>query len=307
MNATRKKIRIVVPPRAGATGVAARGQAVSRIPAGQLATMPPAPKSVKIELTAQCDWRCSFCGQPGREKKRGEMSWPLFTRLVGEMADAGVEEVGFFFLGESFLCDWLPDAIGHAKARGIPFAFLTTNGTAATPERVRACMEAGLDSLKFSVNFAGDEDFADLALARPSLYREALENLKSARRVRDEGGYGCGLYASSLDLGPGHAQRMEPVLADVLPYVDEHYWQPLHVKGGPIPIPCWSVFTQAHVTFDGKLSACGFEADGAAIMADLTRVSFLEGWQCERFARLRNAHLERDVSCTLCEECGRVR
>ncbi|HEX3096544.1 MAG TPA: hypothetical protein VHQ02_02435 [Usitatibacter sp.] len=43
-------------------------------------------------------------------------------------------------LGESFLCDWLPDAIGHAKARGIPFAFLTTNGSAATPERVRACM-----------------------------------------------------------------------------------------------------------------------------------------------------------------------
>ncbi|HET9469836.1 MAG TPA: radical SAM/SPASM domain-containing protein [Usitatibacter sp.] len=306
MNAMRK-VKIVVPPRAGATGVAARVQAVSRIPAGQLATVPPAPKSVKMELTAQCDWRCAFCGQPSREKKRGEMGWPLFTRLVGEMADAGVEEVGFFFLGESFLCDWLPDAIGHAKARGIPFAFLTTNGSSATPERVKACMEAGLDSLKFSVNFADEHQFRDVALARPGLYRDALDNLRSARRVRDEGGHACGLYASSLDLGPGHAERMEPVLAEVLPYVDEHYWQPLHAKGGPMPIPCWSVFTQAHVTFDGKLSACGFEADGAAIMADLTHVSFLEGWQSERFARLRNAHLERDVTCTLCEDCGRAR
>lgn len=302
-----KKVKIVVPPKTGATGVAARVQAVSRIPAAQLATVPPAPKSVKIELTAECDWRCAFCAQPSREKKRGEMSWPLFTRLVGEMADAGVEELGLFFLGESFLCDWLPDAIGHAKARGIPYAFLTTNGSLATPERVKACMEAGLDCLKFSVNFSDEDQFADFALARPGLYRDALANLKSARRVRDEGGYACGLYAASLDLGPGHAGRMEPILAEVLPYVDEHYWQPLHEKGGPIPIPCWSVFTQAHVTFDGKLSACAFEADGAAIMADLTRVSFLEGWGCERFARLRNAHLERDVSCTLCEDCGRAR
>src|SRR5512140_2719848 len=144
-----KNVKIVVPPKTGATGAAARAQAVSRIPARQLVTAPPAPKSVKIELTSQCNWRCAFCAQPSREKKRGEMSWPLFTRLVGEMADAGVEELGFFFLGESFLCDWLPDAIGHAKARGIPYAFLTTNGSLATPERVKACMEEGLDSLKF--------------------------------------------------------------------------------------------------------------------------------------------------------------
>jgi hypothetical protein len=262
---------------------------------------------VKIELTSQCNWRCAFCAQPSREKKRGEMSWPLFTRLVGEMADAGVEELGFFFLGESFLCEWLPDAIGHAKARGIPYAFLTTNGSLATPERVKACMEAGLDSLKFSVNFGDEYQFSDLALARPQLYGAALENLRAARRVRDEGGHACGLYASSLDLGPGHAERMAPLLAEILPYVDEHFWQPLHAKGGPMPIPCWSVFTQAHVTYDGMLSACGFDPDGAAIMADLTTMSFLDGWQGERFARLRNAHLERDVSCTLCEDCGRAR
>jgi pyruvate-formate lyase-activating enzyme len=301
-----KNVKIVVPPKTGATGAAVRAQAVSRIPAGQLVTAPPAPKSVKIELTSQCNWRCAFCAQPSREKKRGEMSWPLFTRLVGEMADAGVEELGFFYLGESFLCEWLPDAIGHAKARGIPYAFLTTNGSLATPERVRACMEAGLDSLKFSVNFGDEYQFSDVALARPRLYGAALENLRAARRVRDEGGHACGLYASSLNLGPGHAERMAPLLAEILPYVDEHFWQPLHVKGGPMPIPCWSVFTQAHVTYDGKLSACGFDPDGAA-MADLTTASFLDGWQGERFARLRNAHLERDVSCTLCEDCGRAR
>jgi hypothetical protein len=296
-------VNIVVPPHPGATA-AARIEAVTRIPVSQLLTAPPAPKAVKIELTAQCNYACDFCAHATRQRTRGEMSWPLFTRLVGEMADAGVEELGFFFIGESFLCDWLPDAIGHAKARGIRYAFLTTNGSLASADRVKACMEAGLDALKFSVNFATEAQFRGVAHARSRLYRDAIANLKAARRVRDEGGYPCGLYASSIELDDVQQERMRPLIAEILPYVDEHYWLPLHVKGGPETIPCWSLFTEAHVTCDGKLSACCFDPDEHAVMADLATTPFLEGWNSERFARLREAHLRRDVSCTMCEDCG---
>ena len=76
-----------------------------------------------------------------------------YSRLIREMRDAGVEELGVFYIGESFTCKWLPDAIAEAKKIGFPYVFLTTNGSAATPDRVEACMKAGLDSLKFSINF----------------------------------------------------------------------------------------------------------------------------------------------------------
>ena len=50
----------------------------------------------------------------------------------------------------------LEDALERVKREcGYPYVFLTTNGRTATPERVRACIEAGLDSLKFSFNFDG--------------------------------------------------------------------------------------------------------------------------------------------------------
>jgi hypothetical protein len=61
------------------------------------------------------------------------MSWTFFTRVVGEIVDAGVEELGFFFIGESFMCDWLPDAIEYAKSRGIRYAFLTTTARSPLP------------------------------------------------------------------------------------------------------------------------------------------------------------------------------
>ena len=41
----------------------------------------------------------------------------FFRRIVREMREAGVEELGVFYLGESFLCPWLAEAIRYAKAR----------------------------------------------------------------------------------------------------------------------------------------------------------------------------------------------
>ena len=318
---------IVMPAQPAGATITARIDAVTRIPATHLAEAPPPPRSVKIELTSQCNYRCGFCAHRLRMKKRGEMRWPLYTRLVGEMVDAGVEELGLFFIGESFICEWLPDAIEFAKARGIKYAFLTTNGSLATPERVKACMDAGLDSLKFSMNNADEAQFKEIAQVRGKLFRDSIRNLKEARRIRDEGGYSCGLYASSIKYDGEQQDRMQDLVFDILPYVDEHYWLPLYSMGSfakqreeelgyrPIagnqgrlgamrePLPCWSLFTEGHITYDGKLSACCFDAGDRWIMADLNEMPFSQGWNSAPFRELRAAHLKRDVSGTICENC----
>ena len=307
--------------------ITARIDAVTRIPPSHLATVLPAPRAVKIELTSQCNYRCGFCAHRLRLKQRGEMTWSLYTRLVGEMVDAGVEELGLFFIGESFMCPWLDEAILYAKSRGIRYAFLTTNGSLATPDRVAACLAAGLDSLKFSMNNADAEQFREVAQVKPKLFHDAIENLKAARKVRDEGGYPCGIYASSIRYDGEQQRRMQRLVDEILPYVDEHYWLPLYSMGSlaaererelgyrPIagnqgrldalrdPLPCWSLFTEGHVTCDGKLPACCFDAADRWVMADLTQVGFMEGWNSEPFRMLRAAHLARDVRGTICEGC----
>ena len=76
-------------------------------------------------------------------------------RLLPEL-----KEVGCFYLGESFsaIQSFLIWAIGYAKTK-VPYVFLTTNGSLAKPEYIERCMEAGLDSLKFSINASDDEQF----------------------------------------------------------------------------------------------------------------------------------------------------
>jgi MoaA/NifB/PqqE/SkfB family radical SAM enzyme len=304
-----------------------RIDAVTGIPERYRAARLPAPRAVKIELTSQCNYRCGFCAHRLRMKSRGEMDRAFYERVVGEMADAGVEELGMFYIGESFMCEWLPEAIAFAKRRGMRYVFLTTNGSLSTPERVRACMEAGLDSLKFSMNNADEEQFTKIAGVKARLFRDSIANLKAARGVRDAGGYRCGLFASSIQYDGEQQARMVELVDDIRPYVDEHYWLPLYSMGSlttqreeelgyrPIagnqgrvgalrePLPCWSAFTEGHITHEGKLSACCFDAGDKWVMADLAKVSFMEGWNSPAFVALREAHLRKDVSGTICEDC----
>ena len=284
-------------------------------------TAPPAPKSVKIELTSRCDFQCYFCAAHARPRIRSDMPRAFFERIVKEMRESGVEQLGVFYLGESFLCDWLPAAIRYAKEIcGYRHVFLTTNGRLATPDRVRACMLAGLDSLKFSLNFSSARELHAVTGAAAGEYRTVLSNLKEASRIRNEVELGtgrrCGIYASSLRYDGTQERRMRKVLEEILPCVDEHYYLPLYGDARPSrhtrrggagvlhkALPCWSLFTEGHITSDGHLSACCFDHSERFDMGDLNRMSFIEAWHSAPFRSLRAAHLERDVAATVCAQC----
>ncbi len=305
----------------------------TKIPPQYLNAVLPAPKSVKIEISPRCNYRCGFCALRTREvQPKWDMDFGLFKRVTREMREAGVEETGVFYLGESFMNPrLLVDCIAWLKGElGMPYVFLTSNASMAFPEAVEECMKAGLDSLKWSMNAADEQQFEKIMGVASKLFYTALDNVKSAWEVRKRGGYKnkTGLYASSIKYDGEQLLKMEALLnARVRPYVDQHYWLPLYSMGafavqrehelgyrptagnqGRIgalrePLPCWSAFTEGHITAEGKLSACCFDATANWTMGDLTKLSFMEAWNSAPFVKLREAHLKKDVRGTVCENC----
>ncbi|OGV71838.1 MAG: hypothetical protein A3B82_01190 [Methylophilales bacterium RIFCSPHIGHO2_02_FULL_57_10] len=305
--------------------------AVTQIPPEYLNATLRAPKSVKIEISPRCNYRCGFCALRNREvQPKWDMDFNLFKRITREMREAGVEEIGVFYLGESFMNPrLLVDCIHYLKQDiGIPYVFLTSNASMAFPEAVEECMKAGLDSLKWSCNAANEDQFEKIMGVSKKLFYTAIDNLQQAWEVRQKGNYKTGLYASSIRYDGEQQKMMEEFLAkNVIPYVDQHYWLPLYSMGafaidreeelgyrptagnqgrlGALrdPLPCWSAFTEGHVTAEGKLSACCFDATANWTMGDLNTVSFMEAWNSPQFVKLRAAHLRKDVSGTVCEAC----
>ena len=313
-------------------GITERVDAITLIPEPYRTDTPPCPRSVKIELTARCNFGCTFCGRSYRLRDQGDMDRGLFERVLRDMRAAGVEEIGLFYLGESFLCPWLEDAIAFAKQEcGYPYVFLTTNGSLSTPKRLEACFRNGLDSLKFSFNYADAGQFRQIARVKPALFDAMKTNIKGARAVRDqvaaETGRRCGLYASYIEYDGDQGARMRAAVDEITAYVDEVYalplynqadfvtkaerelgWKPIAGNRGRVgalrePLPCWAVFTEGHITFDGKLSACCFDHDGRFHMGDLNTTPFMQAWQSATFRGLRAAHLKKDVTGTVCAQC----
>lgn len=300
---------------------------ITRIPESHSGKILPAPKSCKIELTAKCNYACTFCASSMKLRKKGEMKPATFKRIVQDMRNAGVEELGLFFLGESFLVPWLPEAIKYAKDIGFPYTFLTTNGSLANASKVGACMAAGLDSLKWSYNYSDAEQLNEIANVKRAYWDTVNNNIRAAWRIRKNGGYSCGLYASYIQYDGEQGEKMKYSLEMIEPFVDEIYALPLYNQAAyvterekaqgwkPIPgnigradnpaepLPCWAVFTEGHVTYDGKLGACCFSHDDRFVMGDLNNTLFMDAWNSSRFQALRAAHLEKDVTGTVCERC----
>jgi hypothetical protein len=190
-------------------------------------------------------------------------------------------------------------------------------------------MVNGLDSLKWSCNAADDEQFENLMGVDSRMFKRALENIRLAHEIREAERYKTKLYASSIKYNDAQIDRMKPLLdTHIKPYVDEHYWLPLYTAGGqarekeaalgmrPIagntgrlddpsdPIPCWTLFTAAHILVDGRMTACCLDGVGKWVMGDLTKQTFMEAWHSQDFRELRKAHIDNNIVGTKCARCA---
>lgn len=308
--------------------ISSKIDAITHIAPEYRAPFIPIPRSVKIELTARCNYACSFCASSQKLREKGEMDYDFFGRITSEMREAGVEELGLFFLGESFMVPWLPKAVYWAKKTlKYPYVFLTTNGSLATPDKVRKCMANGLDSLKWSFNYANAEQMSEIAGVKEAYFYRVIEHIRSAYEIRETDGWACGLYASYIQYDGAQGERMAKAIEEIRPFVDEIYALPLYNQAGfatesekgkgwkaipgnigraenPVPpLPCWAVLTEGHITWDAMLGACCFSHDSRFDMADLTKTPFKEAWNSLKFQELRKAHLNEDVTGTVCERC----
>ncbi len=290
------------------------------IPEEYLTETPPVPRSVKIEVTSRCDFKCFFCEHTFRDDEHADIDQELLYRMLREMAEAGVREVGLFWIGESMLVKALPKYVAYAKSLGFGNVYLTTNGRLATPKRIDALLKAGLDSIKFSVSGSNRQNY--ITVTGVDAFDKVLANMKYLHDARGSSGK-PGIFASSyLDVSnPDEYKAIDKLIS---PYVDEHY--PLRLYGSRkiadnegttqivrMPdeqrrrlqemLPCWSLFTLPQINQDGQMSACFCDPDDKLFMADLKKVSFMDGRHSEKFRALCRAHLARDVTGTACEHC----
>ena len=287
-----------------------------------LSPAPPCPKSVKISLDDHCQFKCNFCVN-STQQTSPVMPWEMFTRLIDELIANGTEEFGLFFIGEPMLAKNLLRAIEYVRAnKPDAYIFITTNGHLATAKALRPLMEAGLNSVKYSYNYADGEQLKQVANVPSRIFDTLVENIKEVRAMRDHYQYKCGIYASSIKFDGEQEHKMQAAIDLIRADVDEHYFLPQYsfgaqtdfgeqVLGNPgrlanlrHPLPCWTIFKEGHVTASGAVSLCCFDVHDKWKAGDLKHQTFMEAWYSKEAQALRTAHLAKNAYGTACENCA---
>ena len=277
---------------------------------------PPFPKSnFLMEISNVCNHACIFCAHQKMTRKVGKMNKEKAFDILRQAYDLGTREVGFYATGEPFLVPELPEYIAKAKEIGYNYVYLTSNGSVATPDKIRAVIDAGLDSIKFSIN-APSRKLYEFIHGRDD-FDKVVEHLKYLNQYRQETGRNYKIYVTGiLTRFTENLQDKYHEIFDGL--CDQVVFKYVYNQGGYMPEiqeylrcfcdseerrKCNLPFDAISVTKEGYLSVENADYENMLIVADLNKVSLKDGWYGDVMKDIRRRFMEDDLEGTLCDGC----
>lgn len=277
------------------------------------------PKEIMIEATNYCNNKCFFCASPVSNRARGYIDTDHAIRLIDEAYDMGCRKISFHGMGEPFLHTDLHLFVAKAKKAGYDYIYLDTNGTIARKDRFEKILDAGLDSLKFSIHAAKAETF--YKITKNDSFEKVKENAKyiceyikrnqlkcktiaycAVSRINETetelfreiwGGYFSEIWIRPIHNGSGVRPENEK-------YVSEDKKEEFVARQG---LPCPELYNRMIINWEGKAIGCCTDWTGSLIYGDTYVSSLKELWNCEKMSELRGKHASRESLPEICMSC----
>lgn len=289
---------------------------------------PPFPQSLNIELNSSCNQKCIFCPFHGKyavnNPKPAVMPVQKAKMIIDEAKKIGIgeKEIGFYMSGEAFLYNDLADIIAYTKNAGFTYLFLTTNGALATPQKMKAVLDAGLDSIRFSINATDRETYMEIH-GRDD-FDVVCENIRWMREYLDETGKNVATSVSCVITKK--TSGIQKKIMDIFgKYVDDICFFPVIVnrlncdedflekyqlfdesnaKINPEYI-CPMLFNTMYINANLEVAPCCEAYDYNCSFYDLKEDFNLENaWACEGYRRYRDIFLNKaSDEGTVCKRC----
>ena len=138
-------------------------------------------RDLRLSLTDRCNFRCVYCMDPDVRfmRKIELLTDSEMVRLVRICAGLGVRRLRLTG-GEPTLHPTLLELIADLRAVGVDDIAMTTNGSVASRDDLRALKDAGLDRLSVSIDTLREDRFAQITRSTSSVAR-VLKTIEDAR------------------------------------------------------------------------------------------------------------------------------
>lgn len=280
---------------------------------------------LQMEVTNACNHRCYFCPNADSTRPTKMMAYEFAEKVMQECANflGRGKKICFHMNGEPLLYKRLPDLVKLSKELGYEYSFVTTNGSVAADNLLKDLFDAGLDSIKFSINAGTKESY--LKIHGRDDFEKAVHALEFASAYRKESGRDYKIFVSCVGTKDNYAE-LENFAAYADQFCDEIvFYYPcgyagqnnklakelrcdllnLDIKTFDIKhtCPCPVLWNSINVTCEGFLSLCCSESDNRLIVEDLNKMGVREAWLGEKMQNIRALHAAGNIQNTPCFSC----
>lgn len=238
------------------------------------------PRHLFLETTANCNLSCAYCP---REKRKEDMDYDLFKKIVNEASNYGPRSFSLHLFGEPLLYPRIIDAIRYIKSKNKRHVvLLTTNGTLLN-------------------KFAKELHEVDRVIWS---YRKNNFDSNSLQLLRKKG-----LVRLLIEETP----KEEFKKWSKFPRVEVKH---LHNYGGNIDVkkwgidnlpiaryPCYHLWLAPAVRWNGEIvECCNISKSGTEVLGTYGTTTIGDVWRGEKLMKLREAH-KKGVYPGACNKC----
>jgi len=293
------------------------------------------PISLMIDPSNLCNFRCTFCPTGEKsllgkyERPKGVMPFELFSKIINQVnqyqknTTSKIKSLLLYKDGEPLVNKELPEMIALAKKLKIAENVLvTSNASYLTEETSKKLLEAGLDSLRVSIQSLTADGFERITRTKLD-YEKIKSNIKKFYKLKKELKKNTKVIISYVDAENKSEETKAEFIKEFSEFSDriiihpvmgwtrsdEFDWRSgnerIEIKE---PKACPDPFSRLTVNFNGTVSVCCVDWSHGTLVGDLNNETFSDVWNGERLKEFRILHLKGERSkIGPCKNCDYIK
>lgn len=276
--------------------------------------VPDFPLCLDIETTNVCNLDCIMCPRTvyiarGTYGPIGMMDYDVYRRIIDEGSRYDLPSVKLQYLGEPLAHPDLSKQIKYAKDAGVLDVMFNTNATLLTAEKAHEILEAGLDSIFFSVDSFSPEKFNRIRIGAD--YDQVVSNILQFMEIKRAGSYDKVHTRVSMTVMENDIEELVEFKDFWLQHVDVVGYGVYHdVNEDGIDSPynpnftCAQPFQRMFVMWDGVTTPCCVDDHRGYKTGNVSANSLHDIWHGRPYQRMRAAQLNgayKEIG--ICKKC----
>jgi len=254
------------------------------------------PYKINFESSTACNAMCTFCPRYDMTRPVGQMSDELFYKIIKDGKEWGVKQYSPFMNGEPFVFPRIWNWLDYMEKEGV-LVSLYTNGEFIDVDRL--VKYKNIRYLDFSINAATPETHKKV-MRGPNFETVTANFFKAREKARF-------MVRASFVKTEENIAELEDFkkMFGKVEICEFSNWtgarhSALEKKG--TRRPCWVLFHQMFVLWDGRVVPCCMDFDAKQVLGDANNNTLKEIWEGAKW--MRDMHEKLDFSTPVCRDCN---